>query len=53
VFSKATDKVRLKKALTKKFGKDGASEIRIKSKNVANSFFADVTVERRSSGIKR
>jgi len=47
VFSKAADKVRLKKALTKKFGKEGAKEIRTKSKHVASAFFADVTVEQK------
>lgn len=40
--------VRLKKALTRKFGKQGAKEIRNKSKNVASAFFADVTVQRPS-----
>jgi hypothetical protein len=45
VFHKAADTVRLKKALTKKFGHDGAKEIRTKSKHVASAFFSDVHAE--------
>ena len=46
--SSCSREVRLKKALTRKFGKQGAKEIRNKSKNVASAFFADVTVQRPS-----